>query len=161
MSSEAEAPDLTELEALLERATPGKWKLEFHPLQKGNPATLIMREGAQIYEKFLIECPWGKDGDTDTDGDGVRDCTAAEAQANAALIVAMHEALPSLLAIARRVGKLEAALKVTISRIESLLATETKPTLAMYPKSGVEYIGVITADDYAIKVARAALSDGT
>lgn len=68
--------------------TPTPWRTEFNPTQKGDPATWIMQAGAQMYEKVIADCPWGIDGDTDSgDGDSKRDCTAAEAQANAAFIV--------------------------------------------------------------------------
>ncbi len=73
--------------------TPEPWRLEFHPAQAGNPATLIMQAQAAIHEKWLAECPFGEDLHTDRPGDGKRDCTAAEAQANARRIVACVNAL--------------------------------------------------------------------
>lgn len=77
--------------------TPTPWKLEYDPTARGNCATVIMQEGAQIYEKFIAEARWGKDGGTDHDGDGVRDCTAKEAQANAKFIVRACNAFDDML----------------------------------------------------------------
>src|SRR5689334_17184158 len=83
----------------MSKATPRPWRTEYHPGQKGTPATLIMQADAKMYEKWLAECPWGKDGDTDVaDGDGTRDCTAAEAQANARLIVQAVNSFDELVA---------------------------------------------------------------
>lgn len=84
--------------------TPLPWRTECHPLQKGEPATLIMQKDAEMYERWIAECPWGKDSDTDEgDGDGKQDCTSAEAQANAKFIVRAVNAHDDLLDICRQV----------------------------------------------------------
>lgn len=80
-------------------STPRPWRLEYHPSQKGEPATLVVQDGAEMWEKWIAECPCGQDTDPDSgDGDGVRDCTALEAQANAALIVRAVNSHSDLLA---------------------------------------------------------------
>ncbi len=79
----------------MSKHTPTPWRLEYHPGQRGEPATLIMQEGAEACERWIAECPWGLDGD----GDG--DCSATEAQANAAFIVRACNAHGDLIAACR------------------------------------------------------------
>ena len=105
----------------MSKATPRPWRTEYNPSQKGTPATLIMQADAEIYEKWLAECPWGKDGDTDVaDGDGTRDCTAAEAQANAKLIVQAVNCHDDLLAACKRLIAAEDDVRVSLTEALAL-----------------------------------------
>lgn len=63
--------------------TQGKLRVEYDPSCDGDPLTLIMPEDAEMYEKFVARCEF------DPKGDGVRDCTPIEAEANAKRIVAL------------------------------------------------------------------------
>lgn len=89
--------------------TPTPWRTEWNPTERGEPATLIMQAGAEMWEKWVANCPWGKDGDTDgKDGDGRRDCSVGEAQANAAFIVLAANSHVALVeALEELIGRIE------------------------------------------------------
>lgn len=89
---------LDALEALLAKATPGEWKAAPFSSAVGCPIT------AQPDPKRNTVVLAGVHG-------AFRDDYAAEVQANAALIVALRNAAPDLIAKARRVEELEAALR--------------------------------------------------
>ena len=83
--------------------TPTPWRTEWNPTEKGEPATLIMQAHAEMWEKWVATCSWGEDGGTEKDGDGRRDCTAAEAQANAEFIVQAVNSHAALVAACKMV----------------------------------------------------------
>lgn len=87
---------LDALEALLAKATPGEWKAAPFSSAVGCPIT------AQPDPKRNTVVLAGVHG-------AFRDDYAAEVQANAALIVALRNAAPDLIAKARRAEELEAA----------------------------------------------------
>ncbi len=68
--------------------TPTPWRTEFDPTVSGETATIIMQKDAEMWERWIARCEFGQDGDSHLPGDGKRDCTASEAQANARRIVA-------------------------------------------------------------------------
>lgn len=128
---------LDALEALLAKATPGEWKAAAFSSAVGCPIT------AQPDPKRNTVVLAGVHG-------AFRDDYAAEVQANAALIVALHNTAPALIAKARRVEALEAALRDIADR----------------PGEGVEYFPghgdeVISECRHMELIARAALKENT
>jgi hypothetical protein len=67
-----------------------------------------------------------------------------EAEANARLIAAA----PTLLATCEEL----------LLKVEAVMSAEKRPTLAPWPKSGVEYVGVDVADSPLVRRARAVIA---
>lgn len=139
MSIEQNTPDLEELERLLANATPGDWVAAAKPSRiVGWP--IVSQQGRAIGSVNYV------------DPAGFAPANAAlndEAKANAALIVALRNAAPSLIATAREIEGLRAALSTAIGYVEN-----TRIDL----QCGTKAAGIKTIEG-GIKRARAALGE--
>lgn len=100
--------DLDEIERLLAAATPGEWAAEFDPIDAGDHATAVCLPGkAGLLGTFLAYCQhnW-------SDADySERRISWKEATSNAALIVALHNSAPAMLAEIRELRAENARLR--------------------------------------------------
>lgn len=107
--------EIDRIEALLAKATPGPWEEEYDPCLPGDHATAVCLPGyAGQMGTFLAYCQHNWHDVVA----GERRISWKEAETNAALIVALHNAAPALIAAARENERLRKGLSTAVSCLE-------------------------------------------